>query len=69
MAQTGVGVEWAQVEKTGFNPVIGENVMAQRRVLRRHLKLPMKDEYRGLVLSLLPVEAEPKSEPQNDLLT
>lgn len=54
----GVGVDWAQVEKVGFNPVTGEDVMALRRVLRRHLELPMKEEYRGLILSLLPSETD-----------
>lgn len=50
----GVGVDWAQVEKEGFNPVIREKVLAQRRVLRRHLELPMKEEYRAMILSLQP---------------
>lgn len=50
----GVGVDWAQVEKAGRNPLTGEEVIAQRRVLRRHLALPMKEEYRTLLLGLLP---------------
>lgn len=54
----GVGVDWAQVEKMGFNPVTGEDVMAQRRVLRRHLELPMKEEYRGQILALLSSETD-----------
>ncbi len=52
----GVGVYWAQVEKEGYNPLTKEKVMAQRRVLRRHLELPMKEEYRTLLFGLLPIE-------------
>jgi tRNA(His) guanylyltransferase len=45
----GVGVDWAQVEKAGRNPLTGEEVITQRQVLRRHLALPMKEEYRTLL--------------------
>ncbi|MBI3960611.1 MAG: guanylyltransferase [Chloroflexi bacterium] len=52
----GVGVLWATVEKEGFNPLTEERVMAQRRLLERRLDLPMKEEYRTMILNLLPSE-------------
>ena len=54
----GVGVVWATVEKEGFNSLTGETVTAQRRELRRNLELPMKEEYRAMILHLLPPEEQ-----------
>lgn len=36
-------VDWGQVEKAGCTPVTGENMMAQRWVLRRHWEMSMAE--------------------------
>jgi tRNA(His) guanylyltransferase len=45
----GVGLVWETYEKIGTNPKTGEQVIAERRRIRRVLDLPMKDEYGAFV--------------------
>ena len=54
----GVGVFWADVEKTGFNPITNQEVTASRRVLDVNYELPLGEEYARYVVSFL--EAEDK---------
>jgi len=53
----GVGIYWETYQKPGKNPKTGEEVMAERRRLKRDFALPMKDEYANLIKDLL-VQAE-----------
>ena len=41
----GVGLYWEEYEKRAFNPVAKEEVVAQRRRVKREFELPMKEEY------------------------
>jgi tRNA(His) guanylyltransferase len=47
----GVGVHWELVDRAGFDPVAGVDVIARRRRLRAERELPMKDEYRAWLRS------------------
>jgi len=49
----GVGVYWETYLKPAINPKTGEHVDALRRRLKVDYELPMKDEYNGLIQSLL----------------
>jgi len=49
----GVGLLWEEYEKEGENPLTGEKVMAVRRRVKRELELPMRDEYREFVMSVV----------------
>jgi len=49
----GVGLYWESYAKTGFNPVTGEHVTAQRRRIQVDLELPMKDPYAQLIRTIL----------------
>jgi len=46
----GVGLYWEDYEKEGVNPLTGQPVTAQRRRIRIEYQLPMKDEYRELMI-------------------
>ena len=54
----GVGVFWADVEKTGFNPITNQEVTTCRRALDVNYELPLGEEYARYVVSFL--EAEDK---------
>jgi tRNA(His) 5'-end guanylyltransferase len=41
----GIGLYWEQYQKPARNPSTGEEVVAQRRRIKRDFELPMKDEY------------------------
>jgi tRNA(His) guanylyltransferase len=49
----GIGIWWETYEREGVNPVTGLAVPVARRRLRVERALPMRDEYRNLVSSLL----------------
>lgn len=49
----GLGVLWETYMKPGKNPKTGEEVLAERRRLKRELDLPMKEEYGRFVGELL----------------
>lgn len=48
----GVGLLWETLVRTGFDPVAGAEVEAERRRLLVDRELPMKDAYRDLVREL-----------------
>jgi tRNA(His) guanylyltransferase len=49
----GVGIWWENYTKAGYNPLTQETVLTERRRLQVELELPMKEEYTGLIRSLL----------------
>lgn len=49
----GVGVYWEEYQKTGVNPLTGEEVQTTRKRIRRDMELPMKDEYSRFVRELV----------------
>ncbi|GGJ41783.1 tRNA(His) guanylyltransferase Thg1 family protein [Deinococcus roseus] len=49
----GIGIYTAQVSKTGFNPILQQEVMVQRNVLVQKDDLPMKEAYRDFLGDLL----------------
>jgi tRNA(His) 5'-end guanylyltransferase len=49
----GVGLVWEIYQKPGKNPKTGEEVMVERRRLKRELDLPMKDEYSQFIGELV----------------
>ncbi len=49
----GLGVLWETYMKPGKNPKTGEEVLAERRRLKRELELPMKEEYSRFIGGLL----------------
>lgn len=49
----GCGLYWEEFERAAVNPVLGENVIAKRRRVRRDLELPMKDDYSEYVRKLI----------------
>jgi len=53
----GVGIYWETYQKPGKNPKTGEEVMAERRRLKRDFDLPMKEAYENFIKDLL-VKAE-----------
>ena len=49
----GIGVWWDTVPKEGFNPKIGQTVMAQRRVLKVEQELPLREEYAAFIEKMI----------------
>ena len=49
----GVGLYWETYEKSGFNPITQEKVLANRRRINITFDLPMKDEYDALIRKIL----------------
>ena len=49
----GIGIYWETYQKPGQNPKTGEEVMAERRRLKRDFDLPLKEEYANLIKELL----------------
>ena len=49
----GIGIWWADIEKTGYNPITQTNVTATRRELYTEYELPLQQEYADLVLNFL----------------
>ncbi|MEU8344557.1 tRNA(His) guanylyltransferase Thg1 family protein [Spirillospora sp. NPDC048832] len=49
----GIGLWWETYEKVGHDPIRGVDVTATRRRVKVERELPMKDDYRALVRSLL----------------
>jgi len=49
----GVGIYWETYQKPGKNPKTGEEVMAERRRLKRDFDLPMKEAYGNWIKDLL----------------
>nr|WP_291167714.1 tRNA(His) guanylyltransferase Thg1 family protein [Gimesia sp.] len=49
----GIGMYWEDYEKPAINPITGEDVVAQRRRIKKDYDLPMKDEYSEFVKRLL----------------
>jgi tRNA(His) 5'-end guanylyltransferase len=49
----GTGLYWETYAREATNPKTGETVQAQRRRIKKHLDLPMKDEYSEFVARLL----------------
>ena len=45
----GVGIYWAESEKTGWNPVTQQEVVTTRRTLTVDLDLPMRDQYSAFI--------------------
>ncbi|MCI0695293.1 guanylyltransferase [candidate division KSB1 bacterium] len=54
----GAGVFWETYQKPGKNPKTGEEVMAERRRLKRELELPMKDEYSRFIGELFSIASQ-----------
>jgi tRNA(His) guanylyltransferase len=52
----GSGLWWSTYEKQGFNPKTQESVTSTRRTVHTEGDLPMKDDYRTLVFSVLTEE-------------
>ncbi len=49
----GMGIYWEIYQKPGKNPKTGEDVMAERRRLKRDFDLPMKEAYENFIKDLL----------------
>lgn len=49
----GIGIYWANVEKTGYNPITKTDVSTTRRQLFTNYDLPLGEEYANLVVSFL----------------
>lgn len=49
----GIGVFWADVEKTGFNPITKQEVLTTRRELTVEYDLPLGQQYGDMVAALL----------------
>lgn len=49
----GIGIYWADVEKTGYNPITKTDVSTTRRQLFTNYDLPLGEEYANLVVSFL----------------
>ena len=49
----GVGVFWADVEKTGVNPITNEEVKTTKKALSVNYELPLGEEYAKYVISFL----------------
>lgn len=49
----GVGIEFKEVEKEGFNPYLGTKVISKRRVTVDDYELPYGDEYRNYIERLI----------------
>lgn len=49
----GIGVFWADVEKTGFNPITKQEVLTTRRELTVEYDLPLGQQYGDMVASFL----------------
>ena len=49
----GVGLYWDNFNKVGWNPVIQEEVVAQRRGIKVDMEVPMGDEYDQFILEIL----------------
>lgn len=49
----GCGLYWADVEKTGWNPVIEREEATLRRKIYTNEELPMRDEYSALIQGLV----------------
>lgn len=53
----GTGLHWQDYQKTGSDPRTGNQTTATRRTLHINDQLPVKDEYRALVMQALTTEA------------
>lgn len=53
----GVGLYWRTIEKTGRNPLTGEDVVVRRRRIVQDLELPTRDAYDALIRELLAAAA------------
>ena len=51
----GIGVWWDIVQKEGFNPITGQTVMTERRVLKVEQELPLREEYVDQIKKMLKV--------------
>jgi tRNA(His) 5'-end guanylyltransferase len=49
----GVGCYWQLVEKTGYNPLTQEAVIAQIKQIKYDLELPMKESYDIFIRQLI----------------
>lgn len=49
----GIGVFWADVEKTGFNPITKQEVLTTRRELTVEYDLPLGQQYGDMIASFL----------------
>ncbi len=49
----GTGLYWEKYEKKGYNPIEGKEVTAVRRRIKVDEELPMRENYRGFIESLL----------------
>jgi tRNA(His) 5'-end guanylyltransferase len=49
----GIGVFWADVEKTGYNPITKEEVKTTKKALSVNYELPLGEEYAKYVISFL----------------
>jgi tRNA(His) 5'-end guanylyltransferase len=54
----GIGIYWADVEKTGYNPITKEEVIALRRGMKVNYELPLGEKYAQWVTSFLEQEAQ-----------
>lgn len=55
----GTGLLWEEYQKTGSDPRTGEETEAVRRRLRVIDELPVKDDYRAMVMTAITSEAAP----------
>ena len=53
----GIGVYWADVEKTGFNPITKQEVTAIRRGLEVDYDLPLGEKYAQYITAFLKTES------------
>ena len=53
----GIGVYWADVEKTGFNPITKQEVTAIRRGLEVDYELPLGEKYAQYITAFLETES------------
>lgn len=49
----GIGLYWETYDKAGFNPVLGQEVVTQRRRITANRELPMREEYSEFVRGLV----------------
>ncbi|MEM7182962.1 MAG: tRNA(His) guanylyltransferase Thg1 family protein [Spirochaetota bacterium] len=49
----GTGLYWTEIQKTGFNPMKGQEVETTRTAIKVDYDLPMKDEYSGFIENFL----------------
>ena len=54
----GSGLYWETYQKVGYNPITKEEVVTNRKRIKKNLELPIKDDYGRFIMSLLEVNHE-----------